>query len=137
MARTGPRMQTLARLQRWMLLGGRCLRVKSVGVKIHCCKTWISTVQTRVSPWSCTGSADVVSDHTFAAEHLCMEVENHPKKQSSAQNHCRDITVFWRTGSPAQAGSSDCFIGPTFVSSWGQETSPPCAVGQTIKGSTC
>lgn len=85
MARAGSLMRTLARLQGYMLLGGRCLRVKSVGVKIHCCKTWVSMVQSRVSPWSCTGSADVGSDNTVKAEHLHMEVENHPKKKSSAK----------------------------------------------------
>lgn len=43
---------------------GRCCRVKSVGVKTHFCKTWISTCQTGVSPWSCAGSSDVVPDHS-------------------------------------------------------------------------
>lgn len=43
-------------------------------------------VQTGVSPWSsCTGSADVVSNHTVKTEHLHMEVENHSKKKSPAK----------------------------------------------------
>lgn len=107
MATTGPLMQTLARWQRSMLVGGRCPRVKHVGVKIHCCKTRISMVQNRVSPWSCSASADVVSDHTVKAP--CGSGEPPREKTILSQNCCRDLPIFWGTGSPVQACSSPCF----------------------------
>lgn len=57
---------------------------------------------------ACPGSAGVALDHRLKAAHFQVEVE------SSAKIFARDITIFWWTGSPAQAPSSDSFIRPTF-----------------------
>lgn len=69
-------VQPLARLQSQMLLSGRYFRRKSVGVKIHHCKTWVSKVQTEVSP----GPAVVQLVWPWIkAEHLHVEVESSAK----------------------------------------------------------
>lgn len=56
----------------------RYFRRKSVGEKIHCCKAWVSKVQTKVSPAPALVTG-VTLDHILKSDHLQVEVESPAK----------------------------------------------------------